>query len=149
MFILNTGRYALAFVIKVKGRDTRIEFDRRRHYLDTGNLASSGVTEISKEVYEELKKQDFFKEQFEKGFFSEVEKPAEVMGDEIKAKDEEIKKLKAELKKVKNGDADKEIEAKDKEIESLKAQLEALTSKTSEESKEEAKDVEDKEAEGF
>lgn len=129
MFILNTGRTALGFIIKLNGRDTTIEFDKRRFYRDTGNMATDGITEISDEVYKELEKQDFFKEQFEKGLFKEVEDPAKTGVDAVKAKDAEIAKLKKELASEKKKNTTKELEDKDKEIKSLKEKLEALSAK--------------------
>lgn len=148
MFILNKGRYALAFTVTVKNREMRIELDKRRYYLDTGNLATTGITEVSDEILKELKKQRFFNECFAKGIFEEVDKPEINSGaDELKVKDAEIARLKAELEEAKKSEkapAKKELEAKDKEIASLKAQLESLTS-----SEKTSAEAEDKEAEGF
>lgn len=131
MFILNTGRIALGFIIKLNGRATTIEFDKRRFYRDTGNMATDGITEISDEVYKELEKQDFFKEQFEKGLFKEVEDPTKTGADAVKAKDAEIAKLKKELASEKKKNTTKELEDKDKEIKSLKEKLETLSAKSS------------------
>lgn len=135
MFIQNTGRYALAFVIEENGRERRIEFDRRRIYLDTGNIATNGVTEITDEQFEKLNKIPMFEKQFKNGDFKKVEK-VETADDAqalIKEKDKEIAKLKKALEK---SDSKKEIEAKDAaikekddEINSLKAKLESLTKK--------------------
>lgn len=129
MNILNTGRYALSFTIVKNGRETKIAFDRRRVYYDTGNIATSGITEISDEDFAELKKDKNFLKCMESGDFTEVtDDQLRAMGDtsvELKAKDEEIKKLKEELKA--KAPTKKELENKDKEIASLKAQLEALT----------------------
>ena len=135
MRIKNTGRYALAFTINKNGKEVNIEFDKRRLYLDTGNIATTGITEVSDEDYELLKKNKEFVKALETDTFSEVT-AEEVVDDNkiIAEKDAEIASLKAELdkkaptkKEIKEKDA--VIAAKDKEIDTLKAQLEALNKK--------------------
>lgn len=135
MRIKNTGRYALAFTINKNGKEVSIEFDKRRLYLDTGNIATTGITEVSDEDYELLKKNKEFVKALETDTFSEVT-AEEVVDDNkiIAEKDAEIASLKAELdkkaptkKEIKEKDA--VIAAKDKEIDTLKAQLEALNKK--------------------
>ena len=136
MKIKNTGRYALAFTIHKNGKDVVIEFDRRRLYLDTGNVATSGITEVSDEDFELLKKNKQFVKALETETFSEVtaEELASTTSDSeaLAAKDAEIAALKAEL--AKKAPAKKELKekdealaAKDEEINTLKAQLEALS----------------------
>lgn len=136
MRIKNTGRYALAFTINKNGRDVSIEFDKRRLYLDTGNIATTGITEVSDEDYELLKKNKEFMKALETDTFSEVTAD-EVVDTSVDTKvlaekDAEIASLKAELdkkaptkKEIKEKDA--VIAAKDKEINTLKAQLETLS----------------------
>lgn len=136
MKIKNTGRYALAFTINKNGKDVVVEFDRRRLYLDTGNVATSGITEVSDEDFELLKKNKQFVKALETETFSEVtaEELASTAADSeaLAAKDAEIAALKAEL--AKKAPAKKELKekdealaAKDEEINTLKAQLEALS----------------------
>ena len=136
MKIKNTGRYALAFTIHKNGKDVVVEFDRRRLYLDTGNVATSGITEVSDEDFELLKKNKQFVKALETETFSEVtaEELAYTTADSetLAAKDAEIAALKAEL--AKKAPAKKELKekdealaAKDEEINTLKAQLEALS----------------------
>ena len=136
MKIKNTGRYALAFTINKNGKDVVVEFDRRRLYLDTGNVATSGITEVSDEDFELLKKNKQFVKALETETFSEVtaEELAYTTADSetLAAKDAEIAALKAEL--AKKAPAKKELKekdealaAKDEEISTLKAQLEALS----------------------
>lgn len=136
MKIKNTGRYALAFTIHKNGKDVAVEFDRRRLYLDTGNVATSGITEVSDEDFELLKKNKQFVKALETETFSEVtaEELAYTTADSeaLAAKDAEIATLKAELakkaptkKELKEKDA--ALAAKDEEINTLKAQLEALS----------------------
>ena len=136
MKIKNTGRYALAFTIHKNGKDVVIEFDRRRLYLDTGNVATSGITEVSDEDFELLKKNKQFVKAMETETFSEVtaEELASTTADSeaLAAKDAEIAALKAELNKKaptkkELKEKDEALAAKDEEINTLKAQLEALS----------------------
>ena len=136
MKIKNTGRYALAFTIHKNGKDVVVEFDRRRLYLDTGNVATSGITEVSDEDFELLKKNKQFVKALETETFSEVtaEELASTTADSeaLAAKDAEIAALKAELNKKaptkkELKEKDKALAAKDEEINTLKAQLEALS----------------------
>ena len=136
MKIKNTGRYALAFTIHKNGKDVAVEFDRRRLYLDTGNVATSGITEVSDEDFELLKKNKQFIKALETETFSEVtaEELASTTADSeaLAAKDAEIAALKAELgkkapTKKELKEKDEALAAKDEEINTLKAQLEALS----------------------
>lgn len=136
MKIKNTGRYALAFTIHKNGKDVSVEFDRRRLYLDTGNVATSGITEVSDEDFELLKKNKQFVKALETETFSEVtaEELASTAVDSeaLVAKDAEIAALKAELAKKaptkkELKEKDEALAAKDEEINTLKAQLEALS----------------------
>ena len=136
MKIKNTGRYALAFTIHKNGKDVVVEFDRRRLYLDTGNVATSGITEVSDEDFELLKKNKQFVKALETETFSEVtaEELAYTAADSeaLAAKDAEIAALKAELgkkapTKKELKEKDEALAAKDEEINTLKAQLEALS----------------------
>lgn len=136
MKIKNTGRYALAFTINKNGKDVVVEFDRSRLYLDTGNVATSGITEVSDEDFELLKKNKQFVKALETETFSEVtaEELASTTADSeaLAAKDAEIAALKAELDKKaptkkELKEKDEALAAKDEEINTLKAQLEALS----------------------
>ena len=129
MKIKNTGRYALAFTIHKNSKDVAVEFDRCRLYLDTGNVATSGITEVSDEDFELLKKNKQFVKAMETETFSEV--TAEELAS-LAAKDAEIAALKAELgkkapTKKELKEKDEALAAKDEEINTLKAQLEALS----------------------
>lgn len=136
MKIKNTGRYALAFTINKNSKDVVVEFDRRRLYLDTGNVATSGITEVSDEDFELLKKNKQFIKALKTETFSEVtaEELASTAADSeaLATKDAEIAALKAELDKKaptkkELKEKDEALAAKDEEINTLKAQLEALS----------------------
>ena len=113
-----------------------VEFDRCRLFLDTGNVATSGITEVSDEDFELLKKNKQFVKAMETETFSEVtaEELAYTTADSevLAAKDAEIAALKAELGKKASTkkelkEKDEALAAKDEEINTLKAQLEALS----------------------
>jgi hypothetical protein len=143
--IKNTGRYAISFEIMEGNRAKKIILDKRRIYMDTGNIATTGITSVDDKVYEKLNELPEFKKLVEKGELSLASK-AELTSD-AEAKDQEIAELKAKLKKVENKEVEKELKAKDEEIASLKAQLEAKGKK--ENNAETAGDTETAEDEGF
>ena len=139
-YVFNKGRYALSFEIKVKGQEKKVAFDRKRIYLDTGNVATSGITEVEDDIYEILLENKRFKKLIESGEFELTEaskvEATEKVNEELEKENEELKKKlkkaeKGEDKKEAEKEAEKAMKAKDDEINSLKAQLEALTKKGS------------------
>lgn len=133
-YIQNTGRCALSFDIVKNGLKKTIILDRRRLYVDTGNVATTGVTAIEDEDYELLKKLPIFKKRFEDKSFalSEINeeqamgKPdpqASKLAEENKKLKEEKKALEKAVKESKDAKALKDLAD---ENASLKAQLEAL-----------------------
>ena len=132
--IKNTGRYAVSFEIMEGNRAKKIILDKRRIYMDTGNIATTGITTVSDEVYEKLNELPEFKKLVDKGELS-LASDAELETN-VEAKDKEIAELKAKLKKAENKEVTKELEAKDKEIADLKAQLEAKGKKENNETTE-------------
>lgn len=150
--IRNTGRYAVSFEIKVGNLTKKIILDKRRIYMDTGNIATTGITTVSDEDYEKLSELKEFNKLVDKGELS-LASEAELTTN-VEAKDKEIAELKSKLKKAENKDVEKELKAKDDEIASLKAQLEAKGKKENkaeeaEEEKSEAPEAEKAEDEGF
>lgn len=156
-YIQNKGRYALSFKISVKGRPLNIELDKRRIYQDTGNIATTGITELEEDVYAELAKNKSFKSLLEKGKLELIDekelKASTPATDEALVK--ENKKLVKEAEKAVKAkeEAEAQLSAKDKEINDLKAQLEALNKKDNkvdaEKEKDKADTEADKEAQGF
>lgn len=133
-YFKNNKSYALSFR---KGEGTNgelVDFDCLRVYTDTGNIATTGITQISDEDYAELQKSKVFFRALQDNELVEVdEKEVRSDVDKVKAKDAEIKELKEKLKQSDSGKAVEELEkakeeskAKDDEIKSLKKQLEAL-----------------------
>lgn len=135
-YVANNGRYGVAFEVTFNNRPMKIEFDRKRVFLDTGNIATSGITTVEDELYNVLLTNKRFKKMIDEGELKLVdEKALKGTSEELDALKSENEVLKAQLKEVekKNNkpkedkETNKELKAKDAEIKSLKAQLEALT----------------------
>lgn len=133
-YVKNNGRYAKAFTIKRGNAEVKIEFDRLRIYFDTGNIATTGVTEVDDKDYAELEKFPQFKKLFETKEFELTDQPSTLTTEaQIAQLKAENAKLKAANKKEDNKKAEKELKEKEEqlknkeeEITSLKAKLEAL-----------------------
>lgn len=131
--VFNGGRYGVAFEVVVGGKERKVEFDRRRLFLDTGNIATSGITSIDDDVYEALKKNNKrFQKMIESGELKRVdEKALKGTSEEVSALAEENKQLKKQLAEASKQSTPKEVKKqlddKDNEIKNLKARLEALT----------------------
>lgn len=131
-YVANNGRYGVAFEVTFNNRPMKIEFDRKRVFLDTGNIATSGITTVEDELYNVLLTNKRFKKMVDEGELKLVdEKALKGTSEELDVLKAENEALKSQLKEVekKNNKSkeDKELKAKDAEIKSLKAQLEALT----------------------
>lgn len=135
-YVSNTGRYGVAFEVTFNGRPMTVEFDRKRVFLDTGNIATSGITKVEDELYDVLLTNKRFKKMIDEGELKLVEeKDLKGTSEELDVLKAENEALKAQLEKAgKEGNtakADKEnkkeLKAKDDEIKSLKAQIEDLT----------------------
>ena len=135
-YVANFGRYGVAFEVTFNNRPMKIEFDRKRVFLDTGNIATSGITTVEDELYKVLLTNKRFKKMIDEGELKLVdEKALKGTSEELDVLKSENEALKAQLKEVekKNNkpkedkETNKELKAKDAEIKSLKAQLEALT----------------------
>ena len=132
-YVFNKGRYAQSFAITVNNREKKVAFDRRRIYLDTGNIATSGVTEVEDNIYDLLLKNKRFKKLIDSKEFELIDekelKANTPATDEALVK--ENKKLVKEAKEAVKAkeEAEAQLTAKENEINSLKAQLEALTNK--------------------
>lgn len=131
--VFNGGRYGVAFEVVVGGKERKVEFDRKRLFLDTGNIATSGITSIDDDVYEALKKDNKrFQKMIKSGELKLVdEKALKGTSEEASALAEENKQLKKQLAEASKQSTPKEVKKqlddKDNEIKNLKAQLEALT----------------------
>ena len=135
-YVANNGRYGVAFEVTFNNRPMKIEFDRKRVFLDTGNIATSGITTVEDELYNVLLTNKRFKKMLDEGELKLVdEKALKGTSEELDVLKAENEALKVQLKEAekKNSkpkedkETNKELKAKDAEIKSLKAQLEALT----------------------
>ena len=133
MLVRNTGRYSFTFrYTDEKGKEKKIEFDRRRYFRDTGNIASTGITELSEEIHNQLMKDPRYKKLMDTEVFAVVTEEDLVIDNDSKAlleaKDKEIEELKKKLEEKPDPDEEtkKALEEKDNEINSLKAKLEAI-----------------------
>lgn len=148
--VFNGGRYGVAFEVVVGGKERKVEFDRKRLFLDTGNIATSGITSIEDDVYEALKKDNKrFQKMIKSGELKLVdEETLKGTSEEASALAEENKQLKKQLaeanKKSTPKEVKKQLDDKDNEIKNLKAQLEALTK-----GKDSETEGKDSETEGF
>ena len=141
-YVANNGRYGVAFEVTFNNRPMKIEFDRKRVFLDTGNIATSGITTVEDDLYNVLLTNKRFKKMIDEGELKLVDEKA-LKGtseelDVLKAENEALKvqlkeaekknnKLKEDKEDKEDKETNKELKAKDAEIKSLKAQLEALT----------------------
>lgn len=132
LYIKNTGRYAIAFTIVKNNREVKIELDRRRLYMDTGNIATTGITAVEEADVEEMKKQKRFNAMLESGELEllkeeEVRSPEENKVKELEQKNLELQKKLEEAEKK----TDKKIKDENKVLKdenaTLKAKLEALS----------------------
>lgn len=126
-YIQNNGRYAIAFPIIKNGKEIKIELDRKRIFMDTGNIATSGITAVEDADFEELKKIKRFNNMLEAGELALTEKSAiETAETKVADLEKENAELREQLKANPKAKA-KELKEKDDEIADLKAKLEALT----------------------
>lgn len=134
-YISNTGRYDRAYEITKGGQKLLLTLYRRRLYMDTGNVAVTGITPVEDKDYKELEKnRAFIRDMKDETMGLKLVEESVAIGEPDKRAselEEENKKLKEELKKAKeagkeNPDA-KEVDKIKDENAKLKAQLEALT----------------------
>ena len=131
-YIQNIDRYAIAFVITKNNREFKLELDKRRIFLDTGNVATTGITPVDEADLKELQKIKRFNNMVEAGSLAilnekDVKTPEETKVAKLEA---EKKELEERLKKAEKADVKKVEEEKKAladENASLKAQLESLT----------------------
>lgn len=139
LYIKNTTNAGIAVrYIGNNGVDTIFEFDCRRVYRDTGNIYSTGVTEISEFLYDKFYAENgMFKLFVDRGDLIKVDS-SELNGgdDKLDAIVKENEKLKEELAK-KTVEASKatnaEVEKLQKENASLKEMLNASKKKVEKE----------------
>lgn len=131
-YVKNEGRYDLAYTYNKGAQRQKVKFIKRRVYMDTGNIATSGITAIDDKVFEALKENKAFQEALKNNALEIVEAPKTVE-DRAAALAEENEKLKAELEAAKKAapvaETSEDVEAIKKENADMKAKLEALAKK--------------------
>ena len=130
LYIKNNVKYPLAFKIVKNGKEEKIVFDCLRIFQDTGNIATTGVTPISEEDFDELYKIKVFKDHIDKGLLVKTKKGgATAVANKMDSLEKENavlrKQLEEKTKEASNATSE-ELEKTKEENESLKKQLEAL-----------------------
>ncbi len=137
-YVLNTGRYARAYEIVTKdGHSKLLKFERRRLYLDTGNVAMTGITPVEDEDYKLLEGNKAFKRDFKNPNFGlslvdeamamgEPDKKYSDLKRENKQLKEDLKKAKEEAKNASANADTKAVEQIENENATLRAKLESL-----------------------
>ena len=154
LYIKNNVKYPLAFKIVKNGKEEKIVFDCLRIFQDTGNIATTGVTPISEEDFEELYKVKVFKDHIDKGLLVKTkEQGATTVAnkmDSLEKENEVLRKQLEEKTKEASMATSEELEKTKEENASLKKQLEALKKEKKKENKDKNKNK-DKvdETEGF
>lgn len=154
LYIKNNVKYPLAFKIMKNGKEEKIVFDCLRIFQDTGNIATTGVTPISEEDFDELYKVKVFKDHVDKGLLVKTkEQGATTIAnkmDSLEKENEVLRKQLEEKTKEASMATNEELEKTKEENASLKKQLEALKKEKKKENKDKNKNK-DKvdETEGF
>lgn len=148
-YVLNTGRYARAYEIVTKDGHTKlIKLERRRLYLDTGNVAMTGITPVEDEDYKLLEANKAYKRDSKNPNFGlSLVDEATAMGEpdpqasKIAKENKELKKELAQAKKaIEESEDAKAMKKLAEENATLKAQLEALKQPKADADEEKAED---------
>lgn len=129
-YVKNNGRYAFAYTYNKGALPMKVEFDRQRIYMDTGNIATTGITAIADDVFEALQENKAFVEAMKRGILEQVDKPDNSTEDEVAKLRAENEKLQKKLSKDNSAKEIEKLEAEKAQLEKdkadMKAQLEAL-----------------------
>lgn len=136
-YIQNTGRYDRAYEIEKGNQKVMITLYRRRLFMDTGNVAATGITPVEDGDYALLEKNRAFARDFKDADFGLVlidesvalgntdKRTAELEEENKKLRDAK-KALEKVVKQSKDAKAMKDLADENAD---LKARLEALTNK--------------------
>lgn len=131
-YVKNNGRYAFAYTYNKGALPMKVEFDRQRIYMDTGNIATTGITAIADDVFEALQENKAFVKAMKEGILELVDKPntsteAEAEVARLRAENEKLQK---KLNKDNSAKTIEKLEAEKAQLEKdtadMKAQLESL-----------------------
>lgn len=129
-YVKNNGRYAFAYTYNKGALPMKVEFDRQRIYMDTGNIATTGITAIADDVFEALQENKAFVKAMKEGILALVDKPNTSTEDEVARLRAENEKLQKKLNKDNSAKTIEKLEAEKAQLEKdkadMKAQLESL-----------------------
>lgn len=129
-YVKNNGRYAFAYTYNKGALPMKVEFDRQRIYMDTGNIATTGITAIADDVFEALQENKAFVKAMKEGILELVDKPNTSTEDEVARLRAENEKLQKKLNKDNSAKTIEKLEAEKAQLEKdkadMKAQLESL-----------------------
>ena len=129
-YVKNNGRYAFAYTYTKGALPMKVEFDRQRIYMDTGNIATTGITAIADDVFEALQENKAFVKAMKEGILELVDKPNTSTEDEVARLRAENEKLQKKLNKDNSAKIIEKLEAEKVQLEKdkadMKAQLESL-----------------------
>lgn len=123
-YVKNNGRYAFAYTYNKGDLPMKVEFDRQRIYMDTGNIATTGITAIADDVFEALQENKAFVKAMKEGILELVDKPNISTEDEVARLRAENEKLQKKLNKDNSAETIEKLEAEKAQLEAEKAQLE-------------------------
>lgn len=124
-YVKNNGRYAFAYTYNKGALPMKVEFDRQRIYMDTGNIATTGITAIADDVFEALQENKAFVKAMKEGILELVDKPNTSTEDEVARLRAENEKLQKKLNKDNSAKTIKKLEAEKVQLEKDKADMKA------------------------
>lgn len=129
-YVKNNGRYAFAYTYNKGALPMKVEFDRQRIYMDTGNIATTGITAIANDVFEALQENKAFVRAMKEGILELIDKPSTSTEDVVARLRAENEKLQKKLNKDNSAKEIEKLEAEKAQLEKdkadMKAQLESL-----------------------
>lgn len=152
-YVKNNGRYAFAYTYNKGALPMKLEFDRQRIYMDTGNIATTGITAIADDAFEALQENKAFVKAMKEGILELVDKPNLSTEDEVARLRAENEKLQKKLNKDNSAKEIEKLEAEKAQLEKdkadMKAQLEALAKAEVERSEAPTEPAKADDSEGF
>lgn len=152
-YVKNNGRYAFAYTFAKGALTMKVTFDRQRIYMDTGNIATTGITPINDETLEALQENKAFVKAMKEGILELVDKPNLSTEDEVAKLKAENEKLLKKLNKDNSAKEIEKLEAEKAQLEKdkadMKAQLEALAKAEAERSEAPTEPAKADDSEGF
>lgn len=142
VYIKNNKKYSCSFTVNKDGKRTVFTFDCLRRYTDTGNLFTSGVTELSEKDFNWLySNSKQFKDYVDRGVFVKQKTNGLARAEDKVASQEkriaELEGLLAEKTKEASAATNDTIDKLENENRTLKEELEAIRKKARENSKNE------------